>query len=52
MSNDNTSQDIPGQSGAIEASASQDSDGFADAMAALAVVAFAVIAAVLWVSSR
>ena len=30
----------------------KDSDGFADAMAAVAVVAVAVIAAVVWVSSQ
>lgn len=30
----------------------RDKDGFADAMAAVAVVAIAVVAAVLWVSSQ
>ena len=47
MSNDNTSHEITSQ-----ASTSEDNDGFADAMAAIAVVAFVVIGAVLWVSSQ
>lgn len=37
---------------ATDSDTAKDNDGLADAMAAVAVVAIAVIAAVLWVSSQ